>query len=218
MCRVPTEMINWHHQARIPSHYTSWQSETAIFTSCIISLHSWLNWILKDIIAGPSIWENEDVFHYTWNAMPARGPWFAIKGEKSLADTVTTSAAFAHLDERLENDIPLMQSSASSVLVGTICYQEQHQAPSVRVKARNKRVYWSTISWVFEVPSCFQMSEVPEWVMIKSLSTLQTIKTKLKFSISPHGITHSRKQALQISWRQYSTCIQNKNSCMQYTR
>lgn len=42
MCRVPTEMINWHHQARILSHYTSWQSETAIFTSCIISLHSWL--------------------------------------------------------------------------------------------------------------------------------------------------------------------------------
>lgn len=167
MCRVPTEMINWHHQASIPSHYTFWQSETAIFTSCIISLHSQLSWLLKDIIAGPSIWENEDVFHYTWNAMPARGPWFAIKGEKSLAETVTTSAAFAHLDDRLENDIPLMQSSASSVLVGTICHQE-HQAPRVRVK----RVYWSTISTLFEVPSCFQVSEVLEWVMIKRLSTL----------------------------------------------
>lgn len=34
-------------------------------------------------------------------------------------DTVTTKAAFAHLDERREKDMPLIQSSDGSVLVRT---------------------------------------------------------------------------------------------------
>lgn len=56
----------------------------------------------------------------TWNSSPARGPW-KFKASKSFDETVTTSAAFAHLDERRENDMPLIQSSDGFVLVRTTC-------------------------------------------------------------------------------------------------
>lgn len=63
------------------------------------------------------------VWKGTWNSTPARGPWHCI-ASKSFDETVTTSAAFAHLDARRENDMPLMQSSVGFVLVRTICQQE----------------------------------------------------------------------------------------------
>lgn len=55
----------------------------------------------------------------TWKATPARGPELETKVEKSDTETETTNAAFAHLDARLENDIPLIHSSEELVLVGT---------------------------------------------------------------------------------------------------
>jgi hypothetical protein len=56
----------------------------------------------------------------TWKAMPASGPCSLIKGSKSLDGTDTTRAALAHFEERFEKDIPLIHSSDSFVLVGTI--------------------------------------------------------------------------------------------------
>lgn len=54
----------------------------------------------------------------TWNSTPARGPW-KPRSLKSFVETVTTRAAFAHFDERRENDMPLIHSSPGFVLVRT---------------------------------------------------------------------------------------------------
>lgn len=72
-----------------------------------------------------SEFQNEFIYQYgqlrsTWNSTPARGPCKS-KAAKSFDETVTTSAAFAHLDDRREKDIPLIQSSDGLVLVKTTC-------------------------------------------------------------------------------------------------
>ena len=72
--------------------------------------------------------------------MPARGPWALTSGAKSLDGTVTTRAAFAHFDDRLEKDIPLMHSSDSSVLVGTICHKDKTKRLNDNKNSKNNRV------------------------------------------------------------------------------
>jgi hypothetical protein len=51
-----------------------------------------------------------------WMALPK-----ILWASKSLVETDTTSAAFAHFDARLEKDMPLIQSSDGFVLVRTTC-------------------------------------------------------------------------------------------------
>ena len=53
-----------------------------------------------------------------------------------MDETVTTSAAFAHLDARREKDMPLMQSSVGFVLVRTTCQDKQNQSVSI-IRNRN---------------------------------------------------------------------------------
>ena len=47
-------------------------------------------------------------------------PW-KFNDSKSFAETAATSAAFGHLDEHRENDMPLIQISDGFVLVRTTC-------------------------------------------------------------------------------------------------
>lgn len=56
----------------------------------------------------------------TWKSTPARGPW-KPRSLKSFGETVTASAALAHLDALRENDMPFIQSSDASMLVTTTC-------------------------------------------------------------------------------------------------
>lgn len=59
----------------------------------------------------------------TWNSTPARGPW-KPRSLKSFGETVTASAALAHLDALRENDMPFIQSSDGFMLVTTTCKEK----------------------------------------------------------------------------------------------